>query len=258
MPAISAFIITKNEAAKIGECLRSLEWVDEIVVVDDSSTDGTAEIAAAAGVRVIDHPFTGFRDQKKFAMDATSNDWVLELDADERVSPEMREAILAFSPGEFARYDAFAFRRLTRFWGKWIRHSSLYPDYKVRLYNKRRGGWSEANIHERFIPAGGVKKLPVDILHPQDLDLPTYAARTARYAGMSALEAHRKGKRASWLDFTLRPLHAFVYRFIIRLGLLDGVHGFIIAVMGGIGTFLKYARLYELQRNAERAQASPE
>jgi glycosyltransferase involved in cell wall biosynthesis len=246
-PQISAYVITKNESAKIAGCLASLDWLDDRVVVDDFSSDRTAEIAAECGARVISNPFNGFRDQKRFAMEQTRHDWVLELDADERVSPEMRAAIQTLSDDDFKGCNGFAFCRLTRFWGKWIRHGSLYPDYKVRLYHRRHGVWSSGDVHERFIPQGAVRRIPVDIVHEQDLDLRLYVARTARYAEMSAADYARAGKQWSWFDF-LRPVHTFVYRFFIRCGFLDGVHGFLIAVVGAMGTFLKYAHLLELTK----------
>ncbi len=246
-PKISAFVITRNEAQKIAGCIESLDWADEIVVVDDFSTDATPEICNAHNVKFVQHKFTGFKDQKSFAMCQAANDWVLEMDADERVSPEMREHILALSTGDLSRYSCFAFRRKTRFWGKWIRHGSLYPDYKDRLYQRQSGSWSDGNIHERFIARGETKKLACDIIHEQDLDIYAYFLRTARYANLSAADYFSRGRRARWHHVTIRPLYTFFYRYFIRLGFLDGVHGFVISVMGGIGTFIKYMKLYELQ-----------
>ncbi len=246
-PKISAFVITRNEAQKIAGCITSLDWADEIVVVDDFSTDATPEICSAHNVKFVQHKFTGFKDQKSFAMSQAANDWVLELDADERVSPEMRERILGLSSDDLSRYSCFEFRRLTRFWGKWIRYASLYPDYKARLYLRTNGAWSEGNIHERFITRGETKKLACDIIHEQDLDIYAYFLRTARYSNLSADDYFGRGKRSCWHHVTIRPLYTFFYRYLIRLGFLDGVHGFVISVMGGIGTFMKYMKLYELQ-----------
>jgi glycosyltransferase involved in cell wall biosynthesis len=249
IPLISAFVITKNEAAKIGDCLRSLHWVDEIVVVDDYSTDATPDICKEVGVSFQQHTFSSFRDQKSHAMRLATNDWVLELDADERVSDEMRRAIQAIPADEFKRHDCFEFKRKTRFWGKWIKHSSFYPDYKGRLYCRTRGAWNNANVHERFIPDGSTKKLSGDILHEQDLDLYTYLQRVARYADMSAADYYADGRRTEWHHLYLRPLITFNKRFFLRLGFLDGVQGFVISMMGLIGTFLKYLRLYEIQND---------
>jgi glycosyltransferase involved in cell wall biosynthesis len=245
---ISAFLITKNEAAKIDACLDSLDWIDEIIVVDDLSVDGTDEICRRRGVRFEQRPFTGFKDQKSYAMSLTTNDWVLEIDADERVSPEMQESILSLTPVDLAVNDCFEFKRLTNFWGKWIRHSSFYPDYKGRLYNKHHGAWSKGNVHERFIPQGTTRRLAGDIIHDQNLDLLAYLQRTTRYANLSALDLHAQGKRVKWHHVSIRPIYTFIYRYVIRRGYLDGMHGLVISVMGGIGTFLKYMRLYEIQR----------
>jgi glycosyltransferase involved in cell wall biosynthesis len=241
-------VITKNESAKLLDCLKSLDWTDEIVVVDDFSTDATPEICKVFGVSFHQHPFSSFRDQKSHAMSLATNSWVLELDADERVSDEMKRAIQTLTPNEYEKYDCFEFKRKTRFWGKWIRHSSFYPDYKGRLYCRTRGKWNNANVHESFIPNGATKKLAGDILHEQDLDLHTYLLRVARYADMSAADYHTNGKRAKWYYVSIRPCVTFIKRYIIRLGFLDGIQGFVISVMGAIGTFIKYMRLYEIQK----------
>lgn len=246
---ISAFVITKNESTKLTDCLKSLDWTDEIVVVDDFSTDTTPDICKKFGVYFHQHKFTGFRDQKSHAISLATYDWVLELDADERVSEEMKNAIQALTTDDFKYYDCFEFKRKTRFWGKWIKHSSFYPDFKARLYCRTRGTWSDANVHERFIPNGSTKKLSGDIMHEQDLDLHTYLLRIARYANMSAADYFVNGRRAKWHHVSIRPAITFFQRYIIRLGFLDGVQGFVISVMGAIGTFLKYMRLYEIQSN---------
>lgn len=234
---------------KLGGCLSSLSWADEVVVVDDFSTDATPDICNEFGVSFHQHTFSSFRDQKSYAMSLTANDWVLELDADERVSDEMKHAIRALMPCDFEQYDCFEFKRKTRFWGKWIKHSSLYPDYKARLYCRTRGAWNNANVHERFIPNGVTKKLEGNILHEQDLDLHTYLLRVARYANMSAADYYANGRRAKWHHVSVRPTAAFLQRYFIRLGFLDGVQGFVISVMGALSTFLKYMRLYEIQSN---------
>ncbi len=251
-PKISAFVITGNNGGVIGGCLESLAWADEIVVVDDHSTDATREICEQRGVRPVQHAFRGFRDQKAYAMSIAANDWVLELDSDERVSEAMRESILLLTEDDFSRNAGFEFPRLTRFWGKWIRHGSLYPDRKVRLYDRRRGNWSEGSVHERFVPDGPVARLAGDILHVQDLDLHEYIRRTARYARLSAEDYRKRGRTARLHHFALRPAWTFLYRYIVRLGFLDGVEGFVVSAVGAFGTFLKYLTLYELARDGKR------
>lgn len=247
-PAISAIVITNENADRIGACLESLRWVDEIVVVDDFSADGTPDLCRRLGAKVVPNRFVDFREQKSLAMSLAANDWVLEIDSDERVSDAMRESILRLTPGDFARHAGFAFPRRTRFWGKWLRFGSMYPDWKERLYDRRRGAWSEGSVHERFVLRGPAKRLPGPILHEQDLDLAEYVARTARYATLSAGDQFLRGKRASWHHVTVRPVYTFVYRYVLRLGVLDGIQGVVVSAMGAVGTFLKYLRLYELQR----------
>lgn len=247
-PAISAFIITKDSVARVGACLESLRWADEIVVVDDFSADGTAEFCRRFGATVVSNRFADFRSQKCLAMSLAANDWVLEIDSDERVSDEMRESILRLAPADFTRHAGFAFPRKTRFWGKWLRFGSMYPDWKERLYDRKRGAWSEGSVHERFVLRGPAKRLPGPIVHEQDLDLAEYLARTARYASLSAADQFRRGKRASWHHCTVRPVYTFLYRYVVRLGVLDGIQGFVVSAMGALGTFIKYLRLCELQR----------
>ena len=244
---ISAFIITKNERHNIEECIASLNFVDEIVLVDDFSTDGTAERCRELGCIVVSNKFINFSIQKSFAMAVTKHNWVLELDADERISPDLALAICSISREDFEQHSGFAFKRLTRFWDKWIRHSSLYPDYKVRLYHKHRGAWTTSRVHEHFKVSGATKRIPYDILHCQDLNLKNYALRTIRYAELSAEDLFEKGRHVTWLDF-LRPFHMFLLRYVIRLGFLDGAQGFAIAAMGCFGTFYKYFRLYEITK----------
>ena len=175
------------------------------------------------------------------------NDWVLKMDADECVSATMRDGILALTDEDFSACSCFEFKRLTCFWGKWIRHASFYPDYNPRLFNKHQGEWGGINPHDKFMTRGRTKKLAGDILHYQNWNLHTYATRTALYSHISAVEYHKRGKRAKWHHVTVRPLYTFLYRFFFRLGFLEGVRGFVIAVMGGVGAFAKYAELLELQ-----------
>lgn len=245
---ISAIVITKNNEDKIEECLASLAWADEIVVVDDFSDDSTPEICKKYGTKFFQHIFEGFQEQKAHATALTSHSWVLHLDADERVSEGMREDILRLKEEDFTNFSCFEFRRKTFFWGKWIAHSSLYPDYKPRLFHKEKGEWGGINPHDKFITRGLTKKLEGEILHMQDWDLPTYLSRTIRYSTISAEEYYRRGRRATWHHVTVRPLYTFLYRYFIRLGFLDGVQGFIISLMGSLATFIKYARLLEIQR----------
>lgn len=248
-PNISAFVITKNNADKIDACLASLQWAAEVVVVDDFSTDATPEICRRyPNVRFVQHRFEGFQQQKEFATAQCTGDWVLKIDADERVSDEMREAIRGLTAADFSRYSCFEFKRLTWFWGAWVKRASLYPDYNPRLFHRMQGAWGGINPHDKFITRGRTKRLEVDLLHFQNWDLTAYAQRTVWYSVISAEEYFKRGRRAAWHHMTIRPVYTFLYRYLVRLGLLDGIRGLVISAMGAWGTFLKYAKLHELQK----------
>ncbi|MCX7822507.1 MAG: glycosyltransferase family 2 protein [Syntrophobacterales bacterium] len=247
---ISAFVITKNEEPSIGECLSSISFLDDIVVVDDFSSDGTEEICRSFNnVRFYRNRFDSFSSQKSFALSLTKYDWVLEIDADERVSEEMKDSIIALSKEDFFRYNCFFFRRRNFFGGRWIRHGGFYPDYKGRLYNKLKGRWSLGRVHERFVTDPPWKKLKGDILHYQTGHLRSYLLKQLRYAELGALDLHDRGVRARWYHYTLRPLYTFIYRYLIRLGFLDGFYGFELAVIGAIATWAKYSFLKALEKN---------
>lgn len=249
-PRISAFVITKNNGDKIAGCLASLEWADEVVVVDDFSSDDTPRICSGfPNVRFSQHKFEGFQEQKIHAMSLAANDWVLKVDADEQVTSEMRDSILALTGDDCRENSCFEFKRLTCFWGKWIRHGSFYPDYNPRLFNKHEGAWGGINPHDKFMTQGRTRKLAGDILHFQNWDLYTYACRTALYSNISAIEYYKGGRKAHWHQVTVRPLYTFFYRYFFRLGILDGWHGFVIAIMGAYGTFMKYMKIHELQHD---------
>lgn len=246
---ISAVIITKNNANVIEDCLKSIVgWVSEIIVVDDFSDDETEEICKRYNVKFVKNRFSSFIEQKRLATSLTRNKWVLQLDADERVSVEMREKITSLSTEDFEKYDCFEFKRLTFFWGKWMKHASLYPDYKPRLFNKEKGDWGGVNPHDKFLTTGVTKKISADILHYQNWDLKKYFDRTILYSKLFAQEIFKNGKRAKWHHYTVRPVYTFLYRYFFRLGFLDGIQGFVVSVMGAIGTFAKYVFLKEMER----------
>jgi glycosyltransferase involved in cell wall biosynthesis len=250
---ISAIIITKNNEVKLPDCLASLVWVNEVVVVDDFSSDRTPEICQEYGVRLVQHPFAGFQEQKRHATAIAAHDWILQLDADERVSAEMQAAIQALPPEDFIKFDCFEFRRSNWFWGGWVRYGSLYPDFKPRLFNRQKGAWGGVNPHDKFITSGVTQKIMADILHFQDWDLITYANRTIMYSDISAKEYFKGGKRTAWHHLTVRPVYTFFYRYFVRLAILDGWRGLVVSVMGALGTFVKYSRLYELSRHKSKS-----
>jgi glycosyltransferase involved in cell wall biosynthesis len=250
---ISATVRTFNEAKNIRECLESLTWADEIVVVDSNSADSTVAIAGEFTDKVIIQKWLGHVAQSQFATDRTSNVWVMHLDADERVSPALRDEILALDL-ENSPYDAYEMPRRHFFMNRWINHSAWYPDYKIRLFRKDLCKWGGYAPHDEVKVKGRKKKLKNDILHYIYQDLSHFAATKNNYSSLTARDHFKNGKRARVIDFTLRPLYAFLYRYFFRLGIADGIPGFIISVMEAHAVFMKYSKLYELQRKLGRFQ----
>lgn len=229
-PPISAVIITFNEADRIGDCLASLAFCAEIVVVDSGSTDDTRAIAEAAGARVLVRPFDGFRSQKQFAVDQATHDWVLCLDADERVSPELRASILAARDGGFADAAGYRFARLSEYFGKFLRRGNAYPDRVLRLFDRRRGGWrGNREIHEAASVDGAVHTLAGDLIHYPYRSLMQQLSKTERYARMMAEYEFSRGKRASLGKLIFSPAWRFWRGYVFRLGFLDGWHGLVYA-----------------------------
>jgi glycosyltransferase involved in cell wall biosynthesis len=231
-----------NEADRIGECLRSADFADEWIVVDSHSTDATREIAAAFGARVIERDWAGWVEQKNFAVEQASHDWVLCLDADERLSPELRRSIEA----ALERDDdtaGFEFARLTRYMGRWIRHGGWYPDWKLRLFRRSSGRFEGRNPHDRVRVNGRVERLAGDILHDPFRSLSDHIRTIDRYTTVAAEEKHARGVRANLVDLTLRPWGKFVRMYLFKRGLLDGLPGFVVAITGAFYVFLKYAKL---------------
>lgn len=250
-PRISATVRTYNETKNLRECLESLSWADEIVVVDSHSTDDTVAIAREFTDKIFTREWPGHIAQSQFATDQASNLWVLSMDADERVSPPLRDEILALDL-ENTPYDAYEMPRRHFFMQRWINHSAWYPDYKIRLFRKDRCRWGGYNPHDVVKVPGAKAKLKNDLIHHIYTDIAHFAATKNSYSGLTALDHHRNGRRARFIDFTLRPLYAFLYRYFIRLGMLDGLAGFTICVEEAHGVFLKYIKLYELQNRLQR------
>jgi glycosyltransferase involved in cell wall biosynthesis len=248
---ISVIVRTFNEAANIRRCLESVAWADEIVVVDSGSTDDTPAIAGEFTERVIHHPWAGHIEQSQFATDQATNLWVLSMDADERVSPELRDEILALDL-ERSGYDAYEMPRLHFFMRRWIRHSAWYPDYKIRLFRTDRCRWGGYAPHDKVLVPGRMGRLAGDLHHYIYRDLAHFAATKNSYSTLTALDHFRNGRRSSLAHVTLRPLYAFIYRYFIRLAFLDGLAGFAISVMESHCVFMKYLKLYELQRDLAR------
>lgn len=248
MPPVSAVIIAFNEADRIGDCLASLDFCDDIVVIDSGSTDATRAVCEAADARVLHRDFDGFRSQKDFAVQQARHDWVLCLDADERVSPALREAILAAQAGGFGDAAGYRFARLSEYFGKFLRHGNAYPDRVLRLFDRRRGGWrGTREIHEAASVDGPVRTLPGDLIHHPYRSLAQFLAKTQRYARMMAEHDHARGKRASLAKLVLSPAWRFWRGYVFRLGFLDGWHGLVYAYLRANYVRQKTIMLWMLQ-----------
>jgi glycosyltransferase involved in cell wall biosynthesis len=252
-PRISACIITLNEADRIGECLASLAFCDECVVVDSGSTDATREIAAAGGARVIEHAFEGFRTQKDFAVGQASHEWVLCLDADERVTPVLRASIEAARNAGFAGAAGYRFARATEYFGAFLRHGNAYPDRVLRLFDRRRGGWRAGReIHEHAVVDGAVVTLAGDLEHRAYRSLDDQLARYRRYAAMMATHMQARGRRARLHNLVVNPAWRFLRGYVLRAGFRDGWRGFLFACMEADYVREKFARLWLLQHAENR------
>jgi glycosyltransferase involved in cell wall biosynthesis len=242
----SVVVITKNAASRLAPCLESAAFADEILVVDSGSADGTAELAAKGGARVLQQEWLGFGPQKQFAVDAARHDWVLCLDADERVSQALRAGIEAALAAPAAR--AYSMARCNRFLGRWLRHGEGYPDWSLRLFDRRHARWSDDPVHEKVLADAPVARLNGDLLHESAETLSHYLDKQNRYTSMQAEALFKAGKRASVAHLLLSPVLRFFKFYFLRLGFLDGAAGLVHIAIGCCNSFHKYAKLMELQR----------
>ncbi|MDD2944136.1 MAG: glycosyltransferase family 2 protein [bacterium] len=253
---ISVIIRTFNEAQNIRDCLESVRWADEIIVVDSCSNDDTAAIAREFTDKVIIRPWAGHIATSQFVTDQAQNLWVFSIDADERVTPELRDEILALDL-DTTVHDAFEVPRLHWFMRRWIRHSAWYPDRKPRLFRTDRCHWGGYAPHDSVQVSGSLGRLHGNLLHFIYRDLAHFAATKNSYSTLTAIDHNRNGRKATLINVTLRPLHAFMSRYFIRLGFLDGLAGFTICVMEAHCVFMKYLKLYELQHRLMRFPDKP-
>ena len=247
---ITATIITFNEAENIRDTCESVSWADEILVLDSESADATREIAAGCGARVIVNPWPGFAKQKQFAVEAAQHDWIFSLDADERVSPELRGSIEQLRSRQAGLADGYRIARRAFYMGRWIRGGGWYPDYQLRLFDRRHGRWGDRVIHESVSLDQGarVETLAGDLLHYSMRD-PEHHRQMIdeRYAPLGAEQAYRDGKRTSRLGAATSGPFAFLRSFVLKGGFRDGWAGWEIARMAAHHAALKHSLLRELQ-----------
>lgn len=250
---ISLAVISFNEEARIARTFEGARGlVREIVVVDSGSTDRTVAIAEEAGARVIRQHWLGYRAQKQVALDACTQPWVLMLDCDEVISPELRESIRGFfSAGDAERFQGGSFNRMTHFLGRWIRHGDWYPDRQLRLVKKEVSSMAGGSTHERIEVRGEIRHLRGDLLHDSFPTLASYVAKIHPYSA-AFLEARKeKGERWSLAGNLFRPFWRFFRAYILRLGFLDGFPGFWIAFATAFSVFYRYSLQYEAERKRD-------
>lgn len=244
---LSVILITKNEAENIRACLESVGWADEIVVVDSGSTDETVEIAREFTGKVYLHPdWPGFGPQKNRALDYATGDWVLSIDADERVTPELHAEIESVLTDTGA--IAYRIPRLSSFCGRFMRHSGWRPDYVLRLFRRDMGRFSEAQVHESVEVRGEVKNLQCDLLHYSYRDFDDVLAKLNLYSSASAKQMAERGKRGGLATAILHGAWAFFRTYVLRAGFLDGREGFMLAVMNAENSYYRYIKLWLKQR----------
>ncbi|MGE0443684.1 MAG: glycosyltransferase family 2 protein [Vicinamibacterales bacterium] len=256
MPKLSVTIITLNEAAHVGAALDSVAWADEVIVVDAGSDDGTPDIARSRGARVIVRDWPGYVEQKNYAASLAANDWILSLDADERIPPPLADEIRGILQANPAA-GAYRIPRVAFHLGRWIRTTDFYPDYQTRLYDRRVARWQGQHVHESVKGDRPPGQLRNEIEHYSFSDLRDQVDRLNHYSSLAARQMHENGRRSGPLHLLVQPPAAFLRNYILRRGFLDGTAGLLISLVNSYGVFLKFAKLWELERNPKAHVPSP-
>ncbi len=252
MNKISAVIITYNEEKNIGRCIKSISDIaDEIIVLDSFSTDKTEKICRQYNIKFFQHKFDGHIQQKNRAIDLASNKYVLSLDADEALSDTLKQSIQAVKK-DLTKYDAYSFNRLTNYCGKWIKHGGWYPDTKIRLWNKEKGKWGGTNPHDKVIMENNskIKHLKGDLLHYSYYSISQHIQQIDKFTTIGAKEVVAKGKTSSLFKAIYKSVWKFIRDYIIKLGFLDGYHGFVVYYLSAVATFIKYIKVKEYKKNS--------
>ncbi len=244
MAKISAIVITYNEAGNIADCLSSLEWCDEIIVVDSKSTDDTVKISGefTQKIQIVDN--LPYGEKRNIGIDQTSGDWIVWLDADERITPELRDEVKGIINSSSSS-DAYRINRKSFFINKFIKHCGWYPDYTLRLFKKSTGiRFNDSLVHEKAVYNGTTGRLQNEILHYTDRDFEHYIYKLNKYTTLSAEELRAKGKKAGFFDIIFRPAFTFFKMYFLKLGILDGYMGLVLCTLSSIHVMTKYSKLY--------------
>lgn len=247
IPRLSAAVVACDEEDKIGDCIDSLFFVDEIIMVDSGSTDRTVEIAREKGAKVLHHKWYGYIEQKTYAFEQTTGEWVLNLDADERISAELRKEIEELLKNPTA--DGYAVPRLVYYINRWIWHSGWYPARKVRLFRREKGKWGGENPHDKILIDGKCKNLKGDIYHLSFDNISDHVATLQNFTNIASDEGVAKGRRSGWFSIFFRPLGAFLKMYFLKRGFLDGVPGFIVSSLSAYHVFSKHVKIWEKNGN---------
>jgi glycosyltransferase involved in cell wall biosynthesis len=250
---LSVTIIAWNEEERLRACLESIAWADEIIVLDAESTDKTVQVAREFTDKIWVRPWPGFAAQKNFALEQATCEWVLSLDADERVTPELRERICRIVRAN-GPADGYSIPRKNIFWGAWVRHGGLYPDYQLRLFRRAVGYFVDSAVHESALVKGHVGALAEPILHQSYRGLEDFVARSNRYSTLAAHQIVSRGGRAGLAELALRPLGRFLSMYVLHAGFLDGWRGFVLAVLYANYVFLRTAKAWETRRGSEEGK----
>jgi glycosyltransferase involved in cell wall biosynthesis len=246
VPPVTVTVITKNEADALADALRSVSWADEIIIVDAESTDDTVQIARRFTDRVYVRPWNGYIDQKNHAASLAKNDWILSLDADERVTPPLAEEIRTLLATEPAS-NGYRMPRVSFYFGRWMRTTDMYPDYQLRLYDRRKARWEGKYVHESVGADGTVGYLKNDLQHHPYRDLSEHLIRMDRYTTLAARQMHEQGRRATVMGLLVHPRLAFLRNYLLKGGFRDGKAGLVISLVNSYYVFLKFAKLWEIQ-----------
>ncbi|MCK5574109.1 MAG: glycosyltransferase family 2 protein [Bacteroidetes bacterium] len=248
MASLSVVTLTLNEERNIADCLESARWANEIIVVDSGSTDRTLEIARKYTDKIVEVEWTGYGAARNVGILRATGDWILWLDADERVSPELADEIKAILRQPDPDISGYRIARRAYFLGRWIKHAGWYPARVARLFLRVKGKFTESRVHERSVVDGSLANIDHDLLHFTDPDLTHYFVKFNRYTTLAAQDMHTGGRRFSLADLLIRPPFVFFKMYVLRLGFLDGIQGLILSVVSAAYVFTKYAKLWELTR----------